>query len=266
MRMYAEGNASILYFASPFFQAVLDGDWKETHPSLHSLSDSEDEDRDREQGGGKEEGEQGNVDRGSKADDPPSRSGSLSEGPSSARFAPSPRSSFYTAHFTLDQQDHNDLASSPSSKVRARSNTLENDDGHTQGLEELGQGRERRRSDGEPSEMTGRLKRLATPPPPSLDPDEVMGIEKKPAESTIAVEKRRGQQRRARDVVAIIDLSEEEASTFQDFLCLVYPSEFRQSDSSPTRTLTFPALRLPRFGPAGYMVQHLPPVFFFRQV
>ncbi|PWN37339.1 uncharacterized protein FA14DRAFT_116065, partial [Meira miltonrushii] len=34
-------HKAVLYFASPFFRAILDGDWKETHPSLHTISSSE---------------------------------------------------------------------------------------------------------------------------------------------------------------------------------------------------------------------------------
>ncbi|UZJ54397.1 hypothetical protein CBS101457_003717 [Exobasidium rhododendri] len=83
----------------------------------------------------------------------------------------------------------------------------------------------------EEEEVIGRLQRLATPPPsfPDQDDEFVDNVEKsndvglvkaKNLSSTSSA----GQGRKKGGVIAIIDLSEEEASTFQDFLSLIYPN------------------------------------------
>jgi hypothetical protein len=183
----------ILYFASPFFQAVLDGDWKETHPSLHSLSDAED---DKESTTSAEEGiKKTNLTNDSEEEDL-----------SPMTTATSPRASFYTAHFSFDQID----ASTEEDEMTKET------------------------SESEVDEVVSRLQRLATPPPFTNPQESVEDTSTECGNETYTNEKAhiakavdRGQKSKKskRKVVAIIDLSEEEASTFQDFLFLVYPSK-----------------------------------------
>lgn len=218
---------SVVYFASPFFQAVLDGDWKETHPSLHTLSDNE-EVQDRTQ----------LVERQDEAPASNYSTGQSEEGRELTYFksATSPRASFHTAHFTFDNQDL--MVERDSSLVADEAlsdSSNEEQDIHRN----IAPQRERTKSLGDKGgEMTGILKRLATPPPRQedvLDSESDTGIkhESDPIEShsTLLADKRR-RKKQNRKIVAIIDLSEEEASTFQDFLCLVYPSKCTQTYSS----------------------------------
>ena len=200
---------------------MLDGDWKETHPSLHSLSDTEDG-----------EGSVNSVEN-----EDPKSTASLQEELASMKIPTSPRASFYTAHFTLDHADTStDFDSSPSAKARFRNSLTrerirDEDKERSIGLGEMDTQAEMPQNLYEEGDMVGRLKRLATPPPPSSHPtqDDVEDGTKEPGKTPQVSPKKHigkgGRIQKQRNVIAIIDLSEEEASTFQDFLCLVYPSE-----------------------------------------
>lgn len=205
-------HARILYFASPFFQAVLDGDWKETHPSLYSLSDTEDI--------------EGSV--VSAEHDTVKDTASLKDKLESLKMPTSPRASFYTAHFAFDHPNEStDTASSPSSKSNDRADTVRKEGfdmipEKSPSLESLGTQKDERRGSHEEGEISGRMRRLATPPPIDSLRD---AVGNEAVRNTSAVAARPKSKRDKEGVVAVIDLREEEASTFQDFLCLVYPSE-----------------------------------------
>lgn len=195
----------VLYFASPFFQAVLDGDWKETHPSLHSLSDSDDDDEISV-----EEAVLINSDRPALID---------GEEIKICRSATSPRASFYTADFAFDGED---TAAEPDSNTEAKVDSSMHADPYMGSSSNMMiNGREPITDAPETGE---RLERLATPP--QLD-DTAGSSDHSPTLQARQDSSTRGRKSRKHrpNLVAIIDLSEEDASTFQDFLCLVYPSE-----------------------------------------
>lgn len=217
---FSSSILSVLYFASPFFQAVLDGDWKETHPSLHTLSDNE-EAQERAQDAEGEEESPVHTYRTTLSED--EREVTYFKG------ATSPRASFHTAHFNFDNQES---MSERDISLMADEALSDSSDEIHETLDSIKSRRERTKSLGDKGggEVTGILKRLATPPPhqDNLDSDSDTGIkhESDPIEAHTALQtEERSRKKQNRRIVAIIDLSEEGASTFQEFLCLVYPSE-----------------------------------------
>jgi hypothetical protein len=213
---------SILYFASPFFQALLDGNWKETHPSLHSLSDTEDT-----------RGSAYSVEEGDRC----SSFGSLEEDLKARKRLTSPRASFYTAHFNLDQADVTSTDSPSSPLVGEQYESLAIDE-KNEGSSLQPTFPDLRQNASQillaEDEVTGRLQRLATPPPRSPHQDGIpeeakrsTGSKPSNTKSTHLSEANPDPSKKWRKggLVAIIELSEEKGSTFQDFLSLVYPSE-----------------------------------------
>jgi hypothetical protein len=184
---------------------VLDGDWKETHPSLHSLSDSDDEEE-------VPVVEAAVID----ADRPVLTDG---EEEKIYRAATSPRASFYTADFAFDGED---TAAEPDSNTEAKVNSSMQTDPY------MGSSSNMIIDEREPiidaPETGERLERLATPP---QHDDTAGSSDHSPTLQARQDSSTRGRKSRKHrsNLIAIIDLSEEDASTFQDFLCLVYPSE-----------------------------------------
>lgn len=247
-------HKSVLYFASPFFRAILDGDWKETHPSLHTLSSSG-----------------SSMDSTlTKSDDEEQSSDSekIHDQLASLRLPASPRTSFHTAFFTLDSAvDNVEAATSQDSSLKVYDSMddvlhpgspLADQDQQTtppistsSKVPMAGYGTAADISDYTPErtidrlELGGRLQRMATPPLPDhleeIDPLKEKEKDQTPLqnsgsdsgikesaeiESRIATDAIRSHRNRTKDqnLAAIIDLTEEDAATFQDFLCHVYPN------------------------------------------
>lgn len=245
-------HKSILYFASPFFRAILDGDWKETHPSLHTLSSSE--------------SSADSAFTKSEDEEQTSTSQKIHEQLASLRLPKSPRTSFHTAFFTLDSAvDNAEATTSQDSSVKVYDSTDESLIVGSLGAVQDQQTPPRSISRNEPmtgyspsatvddnddddfpnhtidgDELGGRLQRMATPPLPDHLERDSSPVEEEKVEKQIQTEtgsnpikgaERRNDttkphriQKRDDSLVAVIDLTEEDAATFQDFLCHVYPN------------------------------------------
>lgn len=236
-------HKAVLYFASPFFRAILDGDWKETQPSLHTLSSSE-----------------SSIDSAlTTSSQDEEQTERIHEQLASLRLPASPRTSFHTAFFTLDSAvDNEEAIISQDSSVKAYDST---DDSLQTGS--LGAVQDQKTppssiSRHEPNteystsatagedddispnhtldgdELGGRLERMATPPlPDHLEKDITPAEEEKTEKQTNKIDsskdnnetsRSRKLQKRDQNLVAVIHLTEEDAATFQDFLCHVYPN------------------------------------------
>jgi BTB/POZ domain len=242
-------HKAVLYFASPFFRAILDGDWKETHPSLHTLSSSE-----------------SSVDSTLTKSEDEEQSERIHEQLASLRLPASPRTSFHTAFFTLDSAlDNAEATMSQDSAVKAYDSmdeslqtgslvavqdqqtpprSISRNEPLTNDNEKDGDDSPNHTIDGD--EPGGRLQRMATPPLPDhleressptvedndkadkqtskidLNIDNIKGAEQRKGSDTTSKPHRL--QKREHNLVAVIDLTEEDAATVQDFLCHVYPN------------------------------------------
>lgn len=212
----------MLYFSSPFFQAVLDGDWKENHPSLHSLSDrAEDDDDEGDSDQSKLQGGTGE----SQSDWLGVEDRDINENIATSLQATlaSPRASYYTANLVFDNQDTAILPSSPRSRARANTVNPKDKDAtrldRSRSLDSLITSR--RTSLHDPGQFDGTLQRLATPPPLVTQMDTLPDRYLPETDD----DKDKSSRDPSRSIIAVVDLTEEAATTFQDFLCLVYPSE-----------------------------------------
>lgn len=244
-------HKAILYFASPFFRAILDGDWKETHPSLHTISSSEASSND-------EDDSISNLDHLDDEQDASQGRGVAKqsmERSSITQSHSSPRASFYTADFTFEYaeqstQHRSSTANTAGSVTPGRTGDDVAGDEEKFELQTTNDGLQFSAHDdaiGQPTpsvasaqrdgELAGRLERMATPPLPDkadTTGDGAMESRHAPEETTKHVPmlkgKTDGKARRAPrkanldNITAIIDLSEEDAGTIQDVLCHVYPN------------------------------------------
>lgn len=275
-------HLSVLYFSSPFFRAILDGDWKETHPSLHS---SMLECSDTGEGTGASSPFSGDehIDIPSGFEQSlTARESGLADGTrmekSISDHARSPRASFHTAHLNFevlqDQFSGDDVPPLPTPDVfpqgPASLPIADLEHCSTPDVASLtadvtgrqSQGKSRHRSISEPlsqsdvNDLAGRLQRMATPPLPDklshLDSqactssaessNEDESAEKfqarAPQQDQEATQMtktdrrcRQCRRRQMRDLVAIVDLNDEDPGTFQEFLYHTYPSECSNAEN-----------------------------------
>lgn len=235
--------ARILYFASPFFRAILDGGWKETQPAaLDGCSGSEREDE--------------SDARSSTPSSHASDDGKGSAMAPTAHLPTSPRASFHTAQLVLDPAEGTDayaVSVQSTATTDVQGGDVDGALGHgPSGLAIRSQAREagtRTRSVSEPASPTvtpkglaSRLQRMATPPlPDKFSAPRTASHASQPCEGSTSskVAEAHAQSRAERQplwgVAAIIELSEEDPSTFQDVLRHIYPRTFALP-SLPTRT------------------------------